>query len=118
MVSVKKQVLLTFFVFMLFNATLIYAVEAGENLAESTAPKVPEQAQRDEFSCNLESMSASDSFNFLKLLKDGYLGSEYGNDSPENENREELDNSTLIIPLDGETGAAQKVDLANQKELE
>jgi len=115
MVSVKKQALSILFIFLLFNATLIYADEAGENLAEKTAPQVPAQAQRDEFSCDLESMSTADSFNFLELLRDGYLGSEYGNDSPENENREELDNSTLIIPLDRETGAAQKVDLADQK---
>jgi len=115
MISAKKQILCVFFVFLLFNATLIYAAEAGENLAEPAAPNVPAQAQRDEFSCNLESMSAEDSFNFLELLRDGFIGSEYTNDSPENDNRDELDNSTLIIPLDSETGAAQKIEIADQK---
>lgn len=122
MLSIKEQCLVAFIVFLLVNANIVYAAEMGGTIGDLQEEPEGEQPKpsksiipRTDFTCNLETMSDSDSYNFLKLLREGFLGSEYGGGTPAREGRESLENSTIIIPIDREKGLAQKVELASEK---
>ena len=81
---------------------------AGNNQAASSA------IARDNFTCDLEQLSTEDSFKILELLAKGFTGSEIGSNGKADE-QDRLENPVVIIPLDKETGQAQKVELADQK---
>lgn len=120
MFSVKEQCIAAFVLFLLINSQTVYAFQLGEKAyfeedKEPNESKEKKKIPRTQFECNLEEMSASDSQNFLELLRDGFLGSEYGNNVPPKKQREKLENSTVIIPIDKEKGTAQKVNVADEK---
>jgi len=91
-------------------------VPSGENTSwEKTASPKSNEPIRNGFTCNLSEMSDEDAYNFLKLLRDGFLGSEYSSGAFPEKAREKLENPTVIIPINKEKGVAQKVELADEK---
>ncbi len=122
MLSLKEHCLAAIVLMLLANMQTVCAFEEGKTaFLEEAAGETAEPAQetrapkRDEFTCGLEEMPDADSQNFLDLLRDGFLGSDYKSDDGNNTPREELQNPTIIIPIDKEEGTAQKIDLASQK---
>jgi len=125
MLSFKDQGLIGIVLFLLLNTQAACALYDGTVFLEDEEPGVsgevaeqpaePREPIREEFTCDLEEMSDSDSFNFLELLRDGFLGSELGSGALSDEDREKLANPTVVIPIDSETGEAAKVDLADEK---
>ncbi|MEM4662983.1 MAG: hypothetical protein QXM75_03095 [Candidatus Diapherotrites archaeon] len=116
--SFEKQIIfrdikLVFLVWILLNYQFLFPIFAAENeeTSEKTVPK------RDEFTCEMGQLSQKDSFKILKLLADGFTGSEIKSalKQDQNKEREKLENPTIIIPINRESDEAAKIEVADEK---
>ncbi|MFH1234675.1 MAG: hypothetical protein V1493_03620, partial [Candidatus Diapherotrites archaeon] len=116
MASAKEQFLAVFFISIMLSSQIAYAAEAGDALGEtSSGAATAAPTLGSEFTCSSSSMSDEDSQKFLDLLRDGFLGANYGSGSPADTAREALANPTIIIPMGDDENSAQKVDMADRK---
>ncbi|MCD6246868.1 MAG: hypothetical protein J7J87_00325 [Candidatus Diapherotrites archaeon] len=97
---------------LLFNANYTYGLVESKSLFLQGQKSAAEK--RAHFTCDIGQLSTEDSFNILKLLSDGFTGSEFGSNGKTRE-QDKLENPVVIIPLGKESGQAQKVELADQK---
>jgi len=115
----ERDAFLLICIWLLFNHQFVFPVYAAEAYAENkdTENKASNPIARENFTCNLGQLSTEDSFKILKLLADGFTGSEIKSSvNPDvNKVREKLENSAVIIPIDKERGEGQKVELADEK---
>jgi hypothetical protein len=102
-----KDILLVFTIWILLNYQFVFPVYAQQSAS----------TPHEKFTCDVEQLSAEDSFKILDLLAKGFTGSEFRSalQQDTNKSRERLENSTIIIPIDRERNEATKIELANEK---
>lgn len=111
--QIAKDISLVFLVWILINYQFVLPVYAADELPEEKE----EKPLRAKFTCEMGQLSNEDSFKILKLLADGFTGSEIKSSLKQdtNKEREKLENPTIIIPIDANKGEAAKVPVADEK---
>lgn len=113
-IGILSDIFVAVVIALLFNSNYTYALVANQSVAFLQDSKSGTVEKRANFTCDIGQLSTEDSFNILKLLSEGFTGSELGSNGKTQE-QDKLENPVVIIPLDKESGQAQKVELADQK---